>query len=216
MLSSNDLEVNRSEADADSAPLSDSVLRAQAGQRRVPGELGLWILIFGDMCVFAVLFCVFLNARRANPGAFVHDQAALNANFGAVNTILLLVSSLCVVIAVRAIRSGVHQALATRFIAAAWLCGVGFLVIKVIEYAEKISHGITPQTSDFFMYYFVLTGLHAFHLLVGLAVLIVLFMLARKPDMSKTRFAFFEGGACFWHMVDLLWIVLFPLIFLVR
>lgn len=198
-------------------PVSEAPAVSTApGKRHIPGELGVWILIFGDMSVFAVLFCVFLNARRAHPALFAHDQAALNANFGAINTVLLLISSLCVVMAVRAIRSGVHQALASRFIAMAWLCGVGFLVIKVLEYSEKISHGITPQTSDFFMYYFVLTGLHAFHLLIGLGVLAALFALSRRPDMSKGKFAFFEGGACFWHMVDLLWIVLFPLIFLVR
>ncbi|MUL65840.1 cytochrome C oxidase subunit III [Mycobacterium sp. CBMA 234] len=198
-------------------PVTDAPAPSAAPkQRHIPGELGVWILIFGDMSVFAVLFCVFLNARRSNPAQFAHDQAALNANFGAINTVLLLVSSLCVVMAVRAIRSGAHQALARRFIVSAWLCGVGFLVIKALEYGEKISHGITPQTSEFFMYYFVLTGLHAFHLLIGLGVLGGLFALARKPGMSKGKFAFFEGGACFWHMVDLLWIVLFPLIFLVR
>jgi len=198
-------------------PVTDAPARSTAPkQRHIPGETGVWILIFGDMTIFAVLFCVFLNARKSNPVQFAHDQAALNANFGAINTVLLLVSSLCVVMAVRAIRSGVHQSLASRYVVAAWLCGIGFLVIKALEYSEKISHGITPQTSEFFMYYFVLTGLHAFHLLIGLGILGGLFALSRKPDMSTGKFAFFEAGACFWHMVDLLWIVLFPLIFLVR
>lgn len=186
------------------------------GHPHIPGEAGTWIFLFGDMCVFAVLFCVFLNARRFSPAAFAHDQAELNANLGAINTVLLLVSSLCVVMAVRAVRSGVHRTLAPRFIAVAWVCGAGFLIIKATEYAEKVRHGITPQSSEFFMYYFVLTGLHAFHVVVGLLVLLVLFALARKLELSAHQFAFFEGGACFWHMVDLLWIVLFPLIFLVR
>ncbi|TPG32571.1 cytochrome c oxidase subunit 3 family protein [Mycobacterium hodleri] len=182
----------------------------------IPGEGGVWIFIFGDMCVFAVLFVVFLHARQSDPAAFARDQAHLNANFGAINTVLLLVSSLFVVLAMRAVTSRAHSALAPRFIAAAWVCGLGFLVIKAIEYTEKIRDHITPQTSEFFMYYFVLTGLHAFHLLLGLAVLVVLYGFAKKSEMSGARFAFFEGGACFWHMVDLLWIVLFPLIFLVR
>jgi nitric oxide reductase NorE protein len=194
----------------------DSRVDLTARQRHIPGEPGTWIFIFGDMCVFAVLFCVFLNARRADPTRFAHDQTQLNANFGAINTVLLLVSSLCVVLAMLAIRSQVHRALAPRFVMAAWACGAGFLGIKAVEYTEKIQHGITPQTSDFFMYYFVLTGLHAFHLILGLVVLVVLFVLSRKRQMSAGQFAFFEGGACFWHMVDLLWIVLFPLIFLVR
>lgn len=184
--------------------------------RRIPGEEGTWIFIFGDMCVFAVFFAVFLHTRTADPAQFAADQSDLNQNFGAINTVLLLVSSLFVVLAVRAVKSVTLRHMAPRLIVGAWLCGAGFLAIKVLEYAEKLDHGVTPQTSDFFMYYFILTGLHAFHLLIGLVVLLVLYKLAKKPEMSKNQFGFFEGGACFWHMVDLLWIVLFPLIFLVR
>lgn len=184
--------------------------------RRVPGEEGTWIFIFGDMCVFAVFFCVFLSTRMSDPDGFARDQAQLNQNFGAINTVLLLVSSLLVVLAMRAVHSPALRSRAPRLLAGAWLCGAGFLAIKVVEYAEKVDHGITPQTSDFFMYYFVLTGLHAFHLVLGLVALTVLINLARKPEMSKGQFVFFEGGACFWHMVDLLWLVLFPLIFLAR
>ncbi len=189
---------------------------APARSRRIPGEEGTWIFIFGDMCVFAVFFCVFLNARMGDPAGFARDQAQLNQNFGAINTVLLLVSSLFVVLAMRAVNSPTLRDRAPRLLALAWVCGAGFLVVKVVEYAEKVDHGITPQTSDFFMYYFVLTGLHAFHLVLGLAMLTVLINLARKPAMSRGQFVFFEGGACFWHMVDLLWLVLFPLIFLVR
>jgi nitric oxide reductase NorE protein len=185
-------------------------------RKHVPGEEGTWIFIFGDMTVFALFFAVFLHNRIADPVGFAADQTKLNQNFGAINTVLLLVSSLLVVLGVRAVKSETLRHLAPRFIVGAWLCGAGFLAIKVLEYAEKIHHGITPQTSDFFMYYFVLTGLHAFHLLIGLVVLVVLYKLSKKPEMTRTQFGFFEGGACFWHMVDLLWIVLFPLIFLVR
>jgi nitric oxide reductase NorE protein len=190
--------------------------QASPRTRRIPGEDGTWIFIFGDMCVFAVFFCVFLSARMSDPDGFARDQAQLNQNFGAINTVLLLVSSLFVVLAMRAVHSPALRSRAPHLLTGAWLCGAGFLAIKVVEYAEKIDHGITPQTSDFFMYYFVLTGLHAFHLLLGLVLLTVLISFARKPEMSRGQFMFFEGGACFWHMVDLLWLVLFPLIFLVR
>jgi nitric oxide reductase NorE protein len=96
------------------------------------------------------------------------------------------------------------------------LVGACFVGIKAFEYHEKIAAGITPSTNEFFMYYFVLTGLHLAHVIIGLIVLTVLSTLARKPEPTTTHIAFFEGGACFWHMVDLLWIVIFPLIFLVR
>ena len=93
--------------------------------------------------------------------------------------------------------------------------GTCFVAIKSVEYSEKISAGITPGTNDFYMYYFALTGLHLAHVVIGLVVLTVLSRLA-KAEPSSTHIAFFESGACFWHMVDLLWLVIFPLIFLVR
>jgi nitric oxide reductase NorE protein len=110
----------------------------------------------------------------------------------------------------------VERILAQRLIAGAFLCGVAFIVIKVFEYSERIAAQQIPSTNGFYLLYFVLTGLHLFHLIIGLGVLTSLFFLARKPSLSEHQWAFFEGGACFWHMVDLLWLVLFPLIFLVR
>lgn len=184
--------------------------------KRVPGEEGLWVFFFGDLLTFGVLFVVYLQARISSPGQFAADQARLNQTFGAINTIVLLVSSLLVVLAFRAVRSGRQHHWAPRFLVGAWLCGAGFLAIKAVEYADKFQAGVTPMSSDFYMYYFVLTGLHAVHLLIGMVVLTVLITLSRKPVMSKMQYSIFEGGACFWHLVDLLWIVLFPLIFLVR
>jgi nitric oxide reductase NorE protein len=185
-------------------------------EKHVPGEAGAWIFILGDMCVFAVFFSVYLIQRGHDPVLFAHSQEALNRNFGALNTILLLVSSLFVVLAIRAVRSPSQRRLAPRLVLGALACGGSFIVVKAFEYHEKIAAGITPATNDFYMYYFVLTGLHLFHLVIGMAVLIVLWRFSRKPELSKHQLAFFEGGACFWHMVDLLWIVLFPLLFLAR
>lgn len=185
-------------------------------RKHVPGEEGAWIFILGDMCVFAVFFSVYLTQRSHDPALFAHAQDTLNRNFGALNTILLLVSSLFVVLAVRAVRLPSLRNVAPRLILAAFACGAGFVVVKAFEYHEKIAAGVTPATNDFYMYYFVLTGLHLFHLVIGLAVLIVLWRFSKKPALSKHQMAFFEGGACFWHMVDLLWIVLFPLLFLAR
>jgi nitric oxide reductase NorE protein len=101
-------------------------------------------------------------------------------------------------------------------IVGAFACGLVFIAVKVFEYHERIAAGQTPSENDFYTLYFILTGLHLFHLIIGLGVLTSLWFLARKPELTKHQWAFFEGGTCFWHMVDLLWIVLFPLIFLVR
>ncbi|MBB3600642.1 nitric oxide reductase NorE protein [Mycolicibacterium sp. BK556] len=184
--------------------------------KHIPGEAGIWVLLFGDMLVFTVLFVVYLHRRGANRELFAESQNALNRNFGAINTLVLLTSSVLVVFAVAALRSERLRPLAPRLTLAGFAVGCCFVIVKVFEYHEKISAGITPSTNEFFMYYFVLTGLHLAHVVIGLAVLLALSRLARNPAPSRTHVAFFEGGGCFWHMVDLLWIVIFPLLFLVR
>lgn len=186
-----------------------------ASQRRIPGEAGVWIFIFGDMCAFAVFFAYYMVSRGKAPELFAASQDTLNRNFGAVNTFLLLASSLAVVLAVKAMRVE-RRDLAQQLIVSAFACGIAFAVVKAFEYHEKVAAGQTPNTNDFYLLYFILTGLHLFHLILGLVVLVILWVLARRSEISTNQWAFFEGGACFWHMVDLLWIVLFPLIFLVR
>lgn len=188
---------------------------AQLASRHVPGEVGVWVFIFGDMLVFGVLFATYLYYRVDDPALFARSQEALTEAYGAVNTMLLLVSSLLVVVAVRAVRTGV-RGVAPGMLIGAIACGLAFSGLKVFEYSGKLGQDITPATNDFYMYYYVLTGLHWFHLVLGLAVLTYLFFLARRPHLTKGQFAFVEGGACFWHMVDLLWIVLFPLLYLVH
>jgi nitric oxide reductase NorE protein len=183
--------------------------------RHIPGEAGIWVLILGDLMVFAVIFGTQLYYRGQAPELFARSQRLLDQDLGVLNTVLLLVSSLFVVLAVRTVRTA-RRPQSALFLAGALICGAGFAAVKVVEYGEKIGAGITPLTDDFFLYYFVLTGLHSLHLLVGMAVLTFLVALSRKPSMTDRQFALFEGGACFWHMVDLLWIVLFPLLYLVH
>jgi nitric oxide reductase NorE protein len=184
-------------------------------ERHLPGEEGTWILIFGDMTVFAFIFVVYTYDRSQNAALFNASQQALNQNFGAINTLVLLSSSLCVALAVRAVRHDLPD-LASRLFGGAFLCALGFASLKCLEYGEKLGHGIGPMTNSFYTYYFVLTGLHFFHLLLGMGVLAFLRTLARKPELTKRQFGYLEGGACFWHMVDLLWIVLFPLLYLMH
>jgi nitric oxide reductase NorE protein len=191
------------------------VLREQA-VRHVPGEPGIWVLLFGDMAVFTFLFVVYLYQRGQETELFAQSQGQLNRTFGALNTLVLLTSSLLVVLATLAMRRDDARHYAHRLTIAGIGVGACFVVIKGFEYHEKIAAGITPSTNEFFMYYFVLTGLHLAHVIIGLGVLLALSRLARHPAPTRTHIMFFEGGACFWHMVDLLWIVIFPLLFLVR
>jgi nitric oxide reductase NorE protein len=181
----------------------------------IPGEAGIWIFILGDMAVFAVLFGTFLVYRSKDVDLFDSSQLHLNTTFGLINTLLLLVSSMLVVLAVSTVRRGTPRP-APLLIAGAIACGLAFSVLKIVEYVGKIDAGITPQTNSFYMFYFLLTGLHWFHLLLGLVVLTYLLVSARRKRHDARRLAWLEGGGCFWHMVDLLWIVLFPLIYLLN
>jgi nitric oxide reductase NorE protein len=187
----------------------------RAADVHVPGEVGIWVLILGDMTMFALLFGVFMHYRDQQPALFHHAQATLNQTYGAVNTVLLLTSSLCVVLGVSAVRRRMRS-IAPKLFLLALACGLGFSVIKILEYTGKASHGIGLNTNDFYMYYFVLTGIHFLHLLIGMGVLMFLWRLSLRPDISTKQIGYLEAGASYWHMVDLLWIVLFPLIYLLK
>jgi nitric oxide reductase NorE protein len=198
-------------------------IAASAGPRRrrrppphVPGEPGLWILLFGDLSAFAILFALYLHQRGQQRELFAASQATLNRSLAATNTLVLLASSLLVAMATAALRSTESRRLARPLLLGAMVCGVVFIAIKIVEYHEKLAFGLTPGTNDFYMYYFVLTGIHLAHLVFGLAALFVLWKLARATTLTPSHRKFFEAGACFWHMVDMLWIVIFALLFLVR
>jgi len=198
-------------AAADSAPTSSRVVRT----RHLPGEEGIWVLIFGDMTVFAILFGVYLYYRGAQPVVFDSSQLRLNQTFGAVNTLVLLTSSMLVVTAVRAVRANA-SVLARRLVYGAMVCGVIFVINKAIEYGDKIAHGLVPATNQFFMYFYVMTGLHLLHVVIGMALLLFITRLTRRTALTAREMGYLEGSACFWHMVDLLWIVIFPLLYLVK
>jgi nitric oxide reductase NorE protein len=180
----------------------------------MPGEQGTWVFLLGDMVVFGAFFATFLVERAKAPGLFDMSRKTLHVGVGLANTLVLLASSLFVVLAIGAIRAGARS-IATNAVAAAMVCGLIFIALKVFEYRSAIVAGHGPGANHFYLYYFVLTGLHLFHVCVGMAVLSFLLTQTRRTEFSATRMAIVEGGACFWHLVDLLWVVLFPLLYLV-
>lgn len=194
-------------------PAGDVDVSGTARQRRIPGEAGAWVFILADMSVFVLFFHVFVYYRAADSVQFAASQAQLNQNLGAANTLLLLTSSWLVVRGMSAAKDGLAQK-CNRLLGGALACGVGFCGVKIYEYAEKLGQGFTPKTDDFFMYYYIFTGIHFVHVIIGCGVLVWMQMPSRRAVGAGLRFM--ESGACFWHMVDLLWIVLFPLIYLSR
>lgn len=185
-----------------------------ASRRRVPGEEGVWVLLLGDLTVFALFFITFMVERSKAPDGFDVARRTLHVGVGLTNTFVLLTSSLLIVIAVDAIRAGMRS-VASKAVLAAAACGAVFVGLKCYEYTSVLSAGLDVGANEFYLYYFILTGIHLFHVCLGLAVLAVLWTQTRRPELSATRMAVFESGTCFWHLVDMLWIALFPLLYLV-
>jgi len=192
-----------------------SVAVQSEAEVHIPGEPGIWILICGDLLVFSLFFGVFLYSRSQSVEIFRAAQSHLNQAFGALNTLLMLSSSWFVALGVRAARQSLGRS-SPRFFAFALLCGAAFVVVKVFEYGEKLRAGITLLTNDFFMYYFVFTGIHLLHVVIGMGVLSALALYSRSGGFTAGKIRNLETGASFWHLVDVLWIVLFPILYLVR
>lgn len=191
-----------------------NVAAAQSGEH-IPGEAGVWVFILGDMVVFALLFGAFVYYRAADVPLFASAQLSLNQSLGALNTLLLLTSSWFVVHGVEAVRAR-RAALARGMLAAAFGCGVGFMLVKYFEYGEKLRAGFTITSNDFFMYYYLLTGIHLLHVTIGMAVLAYLWQRLRSEADIDAQLSAVESGASFWHMVDILWILLFALVYMMR
>lgn len=166
------------------------------------------------MLVFALLFGTFLYYRAQDPQLYLTHQSSLNQGYGLLNTLLMLSSSWLVALAVQAARAA-RAAATARLLALGVLCGTAFVVAKAFEWGEKIGAGFTITSNDFFMYYYMLTGIHLLHVLIGIGVLLFLWHGVRKRNVAA-EIGVLESGASFWHLVDLLWIVLFPLLYLIH
>ncbi|MDR2186762.1 MAG: cytochrome c oxidase subunit 3 family protein [Azonexus sp.] len=182
---------------------------------RLPGDLAIWVFILAEMLVFAVFFAAYAFARAKNPELFNEYQLTLDRNAGAINTLLLITGSWFVVLAVQAAHRD-DRAVIPRHIALGLLCGAGFVGVKIYEYAAKFSVGISLSTNTFYMFYISLTFFHFMHVMLGMVILSVIWRQARKGAYGPNACNGLESGAAYWHMVDLLWIILFPLVYVMR
>ena len=186
-----------------------------AAHRRLAGDAGVWFFITADIALFAVLFAAFMLARMDAPQAFEQSHRHLDPATGTFNTLVLLTSSWLVALAVHAARAG-QRATVRRYLAAGMAVGACFAMSKAVEYSDKIGAGLTMLSNDFFMYYYALTGLHFLHFVVGMVVLAGCWAKAERDALDARYLVWLESSGCYWHMVDLLWIVLFPLLYLMR
>jgi nitric oxide reductase NorE protein len=166
------------------------------------------------MTVFALIFACFMADRRHDLALYERSRQALSLNFGGINTLILLTSSLLVVLGIDALKYG-RPRLAPLCFGSATACGLAFIVSKIFEYSHKFAAGIGLQSNDFFMYYFIMTGMHLGHVVAGTVILAVLTLKSRAVTPGSSLVVY-ESGATYWHMVDLLWVCMFPLLYLVR
>ena len=176
-------------------------------------EPGIWFFVLGDMFIFTVFYAMFIYYQRLYPDTFENSQQMLNQALAAVNAFILLLSSYFVAMASKFAQNQQFRRV-KLFLLAALICAILFVVIKVAEYGEKFSEGINLLTNHYFSFYFMFTGMHLVHVLIGICVLIYMLRLNQRKLSGKQDLNNFEGGAVYWHMVDLLWVVLFPVIYL--
>lgn len=179
----------------------------------VPGDPGIWTFLAADVAMFGLFFLIFASERVQAIDLFEQSRRLLDPNVGMVNTLFLLTSSWFMVGAAHAVRQRQNRQ-ARRFVGLALLAGLGFGGLKLTEYALKIGAGITMLTNDFFTYYFIFTGVHFLHFAAGMVMLVVLFR--RLGRVREGHGLWTDSIACYWHMVDLLWLMLFPMLYLMR
>lgn len=180
-----------------------------------PGDFAIWIFIFAELLAFGVLFLAYAFTRAKNVELFNESQLTLSRESGAINTLVLITSSYFVVRGVSAIKRGLSRQCANWLTAGVALGGV-FVAIKLWEFNEKFNAGITLDTNSFYMFYLSLTFFHFMHVLMGMVILGFVIAKARRGGYSPQDHTGVETGASFWHMVDLLWIILFPLVYVIR
>lgn len=184
-------------------------------RRFPPGDLAMWVFILAELLVFGVFFLAYAFARAGNPELFNHYQATLDRGSGLINTVLLITGSYFAARAVVAIRRGGRRA-CERWLLAALAAGAGFVALKGAELGHHYGEGIRLSTNTFYMFYLSLTFFHFMHVLMGLAILGAVAVKARRGAYSAREHTGVETGAAYWHMVDLVWLILFPLVYVMR
>lgn len=198
---------------------------ANANEEFQASKQGMWIFMVTEVLMIGAIFVAYLIFRAMYPEAFHEAHKLLDVKMGAINTVVLIVSSVTMVLAVGAAQRG-NNARAIKMMLATVALGCCFLVVKYFEYSHKIHEGIlpaglfhyehltTPKAPLFFSLYFMLTGVHAFHVILGMGLISWIIWRTKRGDISPAFYTPVELVGFYWHFVDLVWIYLFPLLYL--
>ena len=187
-------------------------------------KIGMWLFLYSEIILFGGLFVLYAAYFYKYPEFFAEGGKELNRIMGAANTIVLLVSSFTVAASITAIQRKAKKQ-AVGFLLFSLLCGVTFLVIKYFEWTAKFHHDIYPNSETlvsgevglniFFGLYYVITGLHGLHVIMGMILLSISLVLVLAGKVTESRYSMLENSGLYWHLVDLIWIFVFPLFYLV-
>ncbi len=187
-------------------------------------KIGMWLFLLSEILLFGGLFILYSTYRYKNPIEFHLAAWELNRVLGTLNTLILLTSSLTMALSIYSIQQGNRKG-SVSFLMATIFFGFLFLIIKYAEWAAKIGHGIYPNSPRllgrskgeilFYGLYYSMTGLHGLHVVVGILVLSVMLFLMMKGKINENRFVPLENSGLYWHLVDIIWIFLFPLFYLI-
>lgn len=178
-----------------------------------PGGILMWIIIFLELVTFGMALVAFAYYGNQEPEVFHQSRLQLNTAFGAINTVFLLTSGLFMAIAVHFFKEN-NITKSSFYFKLTMLGGLLFLIVKSIEYYHKIEAGVTLETNMFFSFYWMLTVFHVIHVIMGLGILIwTNYGMTKKH--SDTAVEDVEACAAFWHMCDLIWLLLFPVLYLI-
>jgi cytochrome c oxidase subunit III len=202
-----------------SAHAGHHVRRDDEGKR-----MGMWLFLFTEVLLFGGLFVVYAVYRYMNSEDFHNGSARLDWIIGAVNTVILLTSSLTMALSISAIQRGeVKRAKALMWITIVF--AIAFLVNKYFEWGGKIHHGLFPGMAEFkelspgeslfFLLYYFMTGLHALHIIVGVTFIGFILYYIHKGQVTPDNYVLQENAGLYWHLVDVIWIYLFPLFYLI-
>ena len=198
--------------------ISTSALTPKASEnlldKRLPGDLAMWFFILAELTVFAILFIGFAVAEQLNPIMFLEGKAQLHQLSGLFNTLTLITSSFFVALALHAMHNGDGQKSA-KLLVLAKFTACAYIAVKIWEYLSLFELNIDIETNTFFTLYFMITFFHLMHVLLGMVILAFVAVKAAKNDYNTSNISGFESGASYWHMVDMLWIILFPLIYVI-
>lgn len=181
----------------------------------LPGDFAIWIFIFAELVVFGVLFAAYAFARSSHVDVFNASQLTLNRAYGFADTLILVTSSYSVARATLSIKAGRSTACGHWLAGALGLGGL-FLVLKSVEFHQDLAQGITLSTNLFYMFYLALTFFHFMHVVMGMAILAVVDYKAYTGRYSAENYTGVETGGSYWHMVDLVWIILFALVYVIH